>query len=89
MPQRPWPLVQPLPRRVPSPTSRPASATSGSDTRAPTSKVCGAREAEGRTDDEHPDDKPRAPRAIAVDEQAADDTGEPGNAPRADEHDSE
>ncbi len=29
MPQMPWPLVQPLPRRVPMPTSSPASSTSG------------------------------------------------------------
>ena len=29
MPHTPWPLVQPLPRRVPIPTSRPAIASTG------------------------------------------------------------
>ena len=28
-PQMPWPLVQPLPRRVPNPTSRPAATSHG------------------------------------------------------------
>jgi hypothetical protein len=28
MPQTPWPLVQPAPRRDPNPTSRPATASS-------------------------------------------------------------
>lgn len=30
-PQTPCPLVQPLPSRVPTPTSKPATATTGSD----------------------------------------------------------
>ena len=37
MPQRPWPLVHPLPRRVPNPTSTPAriaGATACSDAKA-------------------------------------------------------
>ena len=32
IPQMPWPLVQPEPRRVPKPTSNPARMTAGSET---------------------------------------------------------
>ena len=31
MPHMPWPLVQPLPSRVPNPTSNPAAARSGTE----------------------------------------------------------
>ena len=31
-PQTPWPLVQPLPRRVPAPTNKPPKITNGNDT---------------------------------------------------------
>ena len=56
MPQTPCPLVQPLPRRVPNPTSSPAAISSGTDE---VTSICGsrtnvaiARRAERQADDE-------------------------------------
>src|SRR5687767_2079256 len=41
-PQIPWPLVHPPPRRVPKPTSRPPSASTGSESEGATPKALGA-----------------------------------------------
>ena len=84
MPQTPWPLVQPEPRRVPKPTRSPATAITGKDARMLYGERRAGGQHVGEGAEQEAQNEQRSPSGLLRafgGEQASDDAADPGDAP--------